>query len=150
MSDSWIILIPENPQTVPANERQERALATFRQVVPDSEKVEIQTSENIRFVDCGENFERVLCPSCGKEIDNDWWSDRMSEDFDSGFRLKQFSLPCCKAKRTLNDLRYEWPQGFARFSLEAMNPNVAELPREQVTSLEAIVGCPLRVIYQHI
>ena len=45
------------------------------------------------------------------------------------------SVPCCNAQLSLNDLRYEWPAGFARFILEAQSPG-AELTGERC----AVVG----------
>ena len=74
----------------------------------------------------------------------------MDEDYDgSGFRLNAFKLPCCQTTCTLNELTYDWPQGFAKFSLEAMNPNIGELPKGEVESFSGILGCSLRVIYKH-
>jgi hypothetical protein len=34
--------------------------------------------------------------------------------------------------------------GFARFCLDAMNPNVADLTAEQVAAIEAALGHPVR------
>jgi len=150
MSDNWIILIPENPRMIPAQDQQQHALRAFRELAPKSDQVEIEVSDELRFIDCGQNFERVRCPACGKQLDDDWWNVQMNEEFEVGVSLKELELPCCRAKRTLHDLRYEWPQGFARFSLEAMNPNLGRLSPDQVASFEAVLGCPVRVIYQRI
>jgi len=148
MSDNWIILIPENPETIPVQAQQQHALQAFQRLAPKSDKIEMEVSKELRFIDCGQNFERVRCSACGKELEENWWNERMNEEFESGLFLKEMELPCCGVKRTLHDLRYEWPQGFARFSLEAMNPNLGKLSLDQVTSLEAALGCPLRVIYR--
>ena len=51
---------------------------------------------------------------------------------------------------TLNDLQYDWPQGFGRFALQAMNPNIGKLNAAQMAEFERILGTKLRVIYQHI
>jgi len=58
-------------------------------------------------------------------------------------------LPCCGVVASLNDLRYEWPAGCARFVLEAMNPGGPALSAAQVAQLEQLVGCPLRLIRAH-
>ena len=63
------------------------------------------------------------------------------------FRNLKITTPCCRAPSTLNDLDYEWPAGFARFVLEASNPNVSELPGQQVRALSRILGCKLRQIW---
>lgn len=102
------------------------------------------------FFDCGENFERVFCPSCRSEIPAEWWKDRMDEDSDNGFKLDAYATPCCGKKSTLHDLVYEWPQGFGCFALDAMNPNIGLLENDHKREFETILGTKLRVIYQHI
>ena len=47
----------------------------------------------------------------------------------------------------LDRLDYEWPAGFARFVLEASNPNVSELPGQQMRALGRMLGCRLRQIW---
>ena len=47
-------------------------------------------------------------------------------------------------------LVYEWPQGFGRFALDAMNPNIGKLDNRYKEEIEGILGTKLRVIYQHI
>lgn len=74
----------------------------------------------------------------------------MVEDYSDSFKLSEFSTPCCGTNSTLNDLAYEWPQGFGRFSLDALNPSIGTLAEKHKQELEAILGTPLRVIYQHI
>jgi hypothetical protein len=59
-------------------------------------------------------------------------------------------MPCCGVSNTLHELVYEWPQGFGRFALEAMNPNIGILEDEHKKELEELLGTKLRVIYQHI
>jgi hypothetical protein len=75
----------------------------------------------------------------------------MGEDCeDGGFQLKDYSMPCCGHVSSLNDLQYDWPQGFARFGIDAMNPNIGKLTDEQIRDFELLLETPLRVIYQHI
>jgi len=151
MSDNWIILIPEDARKIPDLENQRQAVSRFRELAPTADKVEVKISEPIRFVDCGENFEKILCPNCGAGLEIVWWQERMDEDYDgSGFRLKSFTVPCCGSACALNELVYQGSQGFARFSLEAMNPNIGEMPKAELGSLETRLGCSLKVIYRHI
>lgn len=152
MSDDWIILIPEKAGHVPPQEARDGALAKLREIAPTSDEVSVELTEKIRFEHCGANFQKILCPDCGKEIQMDWWQKRMDEDFGEAesFQLGNFKLPCCGAQRTLHELCYEWPQGFAKFSLEAMNPNIGKLPTHALADLESAAGCSLRVIYVHL
>jgi hypothetical protein len=149
MSDNWIWLIPENPRFVPDAAKQRRARDRLAEIVPEADEIEM-VSEKVEFFDCGGNFERVCCPSCCSQISVAWWQARMDEDYGDGFRLAKYAVPCCGANVALHELGYEWPQGFGRFALDAMNPNIAELEDEHKRELETIFGTKLRVIYQHI
>lgn len=150
MSDNWIALVPEDPRFVPDAAKQQRARDRFAEIAPEADEIEIKVSENVVFFDCGGNFERICCRSCGAEIPVEWWQERMDEDHDDGFKLAAYATPCCRKKSTLNDLVYEWPQGFGRFALDAMNPNIGELDDKYKQEFEKILGTKLRVIYQHI
>lgn len=161
MSDHWIALIPEDPHFVPDAAKRQRARDRFAEIAPEAEEVEIKVSEKVVFFDCGENLERILCPSCGSQIPVDWWQERMDEDSGldgwqdrmgeaDGFMLASYVTPCCGKKCTLHELVYEWPQGFGRFALDAMNPNIGKLEDTFKREFETILGTKLRVIYQHI
>jgi len=150
MSDHFIVLIPEDPQHIPSSAKQELARAKFAQIAPDAEGVSVKNFETVTFFDCGANLERILCPSCGSEIPFDWWQKTMDADYDGGFRLSAFATPCCNSPRTLNDLVYEWPQGFGRFALTAMNPNTGKLDVADKKSIESALGAKLRVIHRRV
>lgn len=107
-------------------------------------------SDRLEFIHCGQNFGRILCPSCGSEIDVQLWQEWMDQDYgENGFTLAQHSVQCCDAQHTLHELAYEWPQGFARSGVRATNPGVGKLSDEQLARFETILGCPVRVIYEH-
>ena len=151
MSDDYIYVIPANPDFVPDETRQQLAIAYFRSISLKAEEVIASVSDHITFVHCGGNFEKIHCPSCGAEIEISLWQDWMDEDYkDKHFILNKHSMPCCQTKQTLNDLKYTWPQGFARYKICAMNPNTAKLSEEQRNRFEQIFGCPVKMIYQHI
>ncbi|MEM0897375.1 MAG: hypothetical protein AAGJ79_10865 [Verrucomicrobiota bacterium] len=151
MSDNWIAIVPEDPGFVPRAETQQTALEMFQEIAPDADEIEIKLSDKVQFFDCGANLEKITCPKCGEEVSGDWWQDRMDDDFESnGFRLSEYAAPCCSASVRLDELRYDWPQAFARFGIDAMNPNIGELSDGQRRGFEQILGTPLRTIYQHI
>jgi hypothetical protein len=54
-----------------------------------------------------------------------------------------------KTSTTLNDLKYEWPAGFARFIIDARNPNVDDIDGRDMESLESILGIQLKTIRAH-
>jgi len=151
MSDHWITLVPQDPNFVPVSETHEDAVEWFQAIAPDADEIQITVSDGVQFFDCGENFERILCPRCGEEISMEWWQDRMDDDHDgTGFQLAKYPAPCCGASIGLEELHYEWPQAFARFGIAAMNPNVAELSDEQRSEVERLLGTTLRTIYRHL
>jgi hypothetical protein len=150
MSDNWIALIPEDPHLIPDAEKQSRARERFAEIAPDADEIAIKVCKKIEFFDCGANFERVLCPRCRSEIPVAWWQERMADDYGNGFMLARYEMPCCNTLHTLHELVYEWPQGFGRFALDAMNPNIGKLEDRYKEEFEKILGTKLRVIYQHI
>ena len=150
MSDNWIALIPEDPHFVPDPAKRDRARDRFAQIAPDADKIDIKVSETVKFFDCGANFERILCPGCRTELPMSWWKKRMNEDYGDGFALAVYATPCCGTCCTLHDLVYDGTQGFGRFALDAMNPNIGKLDEQYKAEFEEILGTKLRVIYQHI
>ena len=145
-------MVPENVGFVPPVKSHESALARLREMMPKADEVKIQLTDKIRFEHCGGLFEGIKCPKCTKEIEVDRWQEWMDKDFgeDHDFKLEPIELSCCRASRTLHDLDYRPPQGFARFSLESLNPNISEMPKKSLNTVEQILECPLRVIYRRI
>ena len=69
---------------------------------------------------------------------------------DGGFELMKYEVPCCGAAYTLHDLQYHWTQGMARFSIEAINPNIGEMKQSYIQEFEEILNTRIRVIYRHL
>ena len=132
MSVQFIRLIPANPTYVPSPGAQKRAQTLLQSFVPQAPEVKALVYDTVRFVDQGEFFESVKCPKCGQELDTAWWQSAMDVAYESQFRDLTVSTPCCAFVTTLNDLDYQWPAGFSRFVLEARDPNVRKLEKEQV------------------
>src|SRR5438132_14003179 len=103
MSDNWIAIIPEDPRFVPDAAKQHRARDRFAEIAPEADEIEIKVSEKVEFFDCGANFERIHCPSCGSDISVGWWQDRMDEDYGEGFKLAKYTVPCCGVEFTLHE-----------------------------------------------
>lgn len=53
---------------------------------------------------------------------------------------------CCGKSVSVTGLKYDLPQGFARFGIDAMNPQVGELSVEEKRRFEEMLGVPLWVI----
>jgi hypothetical protein len=147
MSDSYLILIPTDPEYVPEFSKQQKAQELFSSFVPEADEIHIEVSESIRFVHQGSNWEHVTCPNCQNELTVSQWQELMDEAYQSEFSNLMVQMSCCGSQGSLNDLIYEWPAGFARFSIVAMNPN-ADIDLDQIQSLEQILGCKLRKIWR--
>ena len=104
----------------------------------------------VQFIDAGENLESLNCPWCGRSIDIEWWTICMEEAWSTGFEDLRFPTECCDAITSLNDLRYHFPQGFARWWVEVMNPTVATLSDDQLAAIAEAVGHPVRAIYRYL
>ncbi len=149
MSDNYICIIPTDPWYIPETHAQQLALSTLKQDAPEADEIKVCVSDVPTFIDCGANFERVVCPTC-KTVLNEWWQTAMDRAATTNFRDLMIMTPCCRTHTSLNDLRYEWPAGFARFVLEAQNPNIGLLNVHQIHRLSQILGCRVRQILVHI
>ncbi len=151
MSDNFISFIPRNPNFIPTRDSGEEAAKAFRAARPFLDEVESNVEPHIVLHDCGGNFEDIRCPHCNAVIEIETWREWMDADSteQDGFRLAPVTMPCCFKTANLNELRYSWPMGFSRFAVRARNAG-SEVPPDLVDRLEKILGCELRVIYQHI
>lgn len=148
MSDSFIRWIPLDATFVPTEAGRRHAMEWLRHRAPRADEVSGEVSPEIRFVDCGENLERIVCDRCGASVDESWWQDAMSQAAETQFTKRDVVVPCCRIKTRLDDLRYEWPIGFARFVLEARNAAI-ELTDEDDARVAEILGAPVRRILAH-
>jgi hypothetical protein len=135
MSDNYLRLIPIDPEYVPNRIVQETARERLAGFVPEADEVTVETSDEVRFIHQGANWERVTCPSCKQELEISQWQQLMDEAYTTRLSNLQVKMSCCGSICSLNDLKYEWPAGFARFVLEAANPN-SDLTAEQPHALE--------------
>jgi len=151
MSDHFIIVVPRDPTLVPTDEQRRRVVGALNKIAPRAESVTVESWPEVRFFDCGQNFETVSCPHCTSDIGIEWWQDRMDDDTDGdGFRLNSYDTPCCAASVNLNELIYDWPQAFGRSCWTVQNPNIGELSDAAKSELEAVAGFALVPIHQHV
>lgn len=151
MSDSYISIIPEKADFVPETLKQLSAVAYFREITPPGTKIESSVTDAIKLVDCGSNLEKVNCPSCKSDIKIETWLKWMDSDFgDQGFDLKTHKMDCCGKQHTLNELKYTYPMGFARFVLTAYDPQVDYLTSDELVEFARILDCPIRVVYKYL
>lgn len=148
MSDHFLVVIPADPDAdLPDTaENLREALAKLTEASESA----VKDYGKLKFIDAGENFERVGCPSCGHTFTTPEWHAWMNADWhdEDGFHLHTHTAPCCGTRMTLNDLIYEWPQGFARWFVSARNMGRGPLTDDEVGALEQVAGLRLKAIAQ--
>jgi hypothetical protein len=155
VSDNWIRLIPTDPNWQPEPTAVEDAIAFVRGLFStanaSADEVSWTLHERIAFIDSGVNTASVKCSLCGAVTDVEWVFEVVSERADDLGNLDT-AMPCCGARANLNELRYDWPMGFARFEIEVMNGTRAqyELDAVELEQLGALLGHPVRQVLQHI
>jgi hypothetical protein len=134
---------------VPSDANREAAVQLLREWRAEADEVASIVSEQVEFIDQGANLERVSCPNCGSELAVDWWQDAFDRASERQFADLSVATPCCGHSMSLNDLDFDWPAGFARFVIWAMNP-ADDLTDAQVSALERTLDTPLRRIWRHL
>jgi hypothetical protein len=130
----------------------DRAQATFKLLCalrPEAEDPELLTYETPEFIYCGANMANIFCPHCQADV-REWWDKAFDEWWNSTDRSAlSAKTPCCGRPISLNDVDYDFPQGFACFAVELMNPG-SDLEPEELRQVESTLGVPVRIIWRHI
>ncbi len=148
--DDWLQLLPSDPAFVPDAASAEAARVRLAEIVQAADEVLATVADQVGFIDTGEHHERIACPSCTAEVDEGWWVRALDAAVGQRPTDLTVTLPCCRARCSLDALIYEPRAGFARFVLEARNPVVDELQPEQLVELAQIIGIALRVVRTHL
>lgn len=149
MGDHWLILIPTDPGWVPDAHQAIKAREAIDQLTPARNGgIETCAPGRVEFVNCGENFESIGCPACGAMLDGEWWKERMSAVYDrtGGFGALDVITPCCGYATTLNDLDYNFPQGFASWWISVHYASRDWLDDAERMRIEAALSHPVREI----
>jgi hypothetical protein len=84
----------------------------------------------------------VGCPGCGGSVSHRDWQALVEQDFDGrALRLEAHAMPCCGGWFRVCDLRVDVPGGLTLRSAAPQAPS-----RADIEALEALVGCPVRVV----
>jgi len=148
MDDTVLKLFPDNPAYVPDQVSRAKAKEYMVTLFPEATEVVEKVSGKIEFIDAGTNLETITCPNCLMKINMGWWQLAMKQANETHFRNLAINTPCCGAILSLNDLQYHWPVGFARYSLEVINPGW-DMDGDEVKILESTLGSELRKIWAH-
>jgi hypothetical protein len=125
---------------------------------PGAEQVDVEVYPRVTFIDCGENLERIACPHCEAQLSRGWWLDHMDllgggDGWEKANVDAALVSACCGRHVTLRTLVYDWPVGFARFTVEVWEPDpwpADERPQMPADALGAAIGVPMRGLWSHL
>jgi len=126
MSDYIIKIIPNHEKSIPLIRERTELKNQLRMLTSSKELID-HLYDEVTFIDPGSNFEGVKCNYCLKELETEWWSDKMEICSLNNFKDMSITTPCCNSNVSLNQLEYIWPVGFARYVIEIMNPDEDEV-----------------------
>lgn len=154
MSDDYIRLIPTDQNWQPTPEAAAAAVAYVVRLFSGPgdavEEVNHEFYDRVTLIDAGEATTQITCSRCDGEINVEWFFG-LGEENGENFDHLNVTVPCCRALVSLDTLRYDWPVGFARFEVCAMNPTRAkyELDAEELANVSALLGHPVAQVLAH-
>ena len=148
MSDNIVKIIPQDPyDKIPESTLLKAQIFLEGEIQCDF--IETKNSEIPMFIDCGSNFEKILCPVCGKELNFKWCGETVNNAYKSMFASLKTKLPCCGNIISLNELKYQFPCGFACWIISIINP-IGPIKGRVTDSVQKILGVNVRIIEAHI
>lgn len=152
MSEHEIIILLRNPQQQPKADIIAATRAFIAALFPAAEHIEVTCTDEVRYYDCGGNFEHIHCPACQTELSVEQWHSMMDADYNAknnSFAMQPQALPCCGKLCNLNDLQYSFEQGFGRFAI-IMDNSVGVVDAATQAAIEAFLDDqPVKIIYRH-
>ncbi len=151
MSNYYVKIIPDNPYCHVDMQAAEKARDYLEECSMVAMSVEIEMHEAPAFVDSGGYLQEIACPFCGGDL-LDWWKDAMDAAAgENGLfaELDEKQLPCCGRRASLNELKYDYPCGFACTELIVLNPR-NQLEQHHIEAVERLLGMRIKVIYSRI
>lgn len=156
MSLDMLRVIPIDPHYIPTRDVESRLRELVENMLPDAGEIEIDFYNKMRFIDQGENFERVICPECRSKLElhdekiSDWWYTAVDVIDESDLPTHHIAMPCCNNEIAFIRLIFEWPAGFASFEIAIHDPNIARnLNEVELQRLGKVVGSPLTQVRAH-
>jgi hypothetical protein len=156
VSDTILRLYAADPDYRADAETAVRAKRAAASMFPGADEIEVEVYPKVTLIDCGENLERIVCAHCGVTLSDEWWRARMDELAEEGWEQADVDAatpsPCCGKPVTLRSLIYEWPMGFARFTVDVWNPSPwpqANDPDKPAIALGEVLGVSLRGLWAH-
>ncbi len=148
MSDNIMYLLAADPLAMPSVERREWTELLVRNLCPGAHEIVVHADDLPELYLAMTNLEATYCPHCAANLD-EWWPQAVDTWWKGGRRDLGAVVPCCREPTSLNELDYDWPQGFARFAIEILNPS-HDLEPGELDTISRAAGMLLRVVWAHI
>lgn len=148
MSDQYTCIISSDSRHVVSSNQVQQAVTIIEESCLLADSVSFKGFEAPQFIDSGQNFSRVFCPYCGKEI-SEWWSEQMDELYASRFSNLYVNVPCCGITTMIGQLHYSWPCGFAQYEIRIKNLGES-ISAELLVKLEHLLETTLLLVYQRV
>jgi hypothetical protein len=147
MTETFLIIIPNDPDAETSDDIAEAACVALEAAFPDADDISYDIFDEVRFIDPGVAFDSVHCPACGKDADP-WWPTAMDKAARLEFDDLDIITKCCKATISLNDMKYAPAAGFARFAIVVEDASATTLTDNQRAAVETALGAGVRVVVQ--
>lgn len=158
MAEITIVVLAKDPSYEVTREKIELIKSTLAEMFPTAPYgIETKQSEHPFYVTTGDEFDSIVCPKCGEQLNRffdeneeyeEWWNDTFIDLViytDVPKLDEEFEMPCCGESITLNDIDLDGSAYLTRFSLSIRDPDDGiSLTAEQLCKLESITGISLR------
>ena len=149
MAEYTTVFFPNNKNFVPTNDAIERAVANLNDVYLGHYSATSRVHAAPHFINSGADFDRFVCPACGKTVaahdGSDWWYFNMWGNIVEETQL--ITVPCCGASVPFNELGVSDHTGFATFQIDLEGAGEEYLPDAvQQEKLNEIIGCNMRYL----
>jgi hypothetical protein len=148
----FIKIIPRDPNLILGQGREELAIQTIQEIVPDTGDVDCNSFARLHFADPEEALEALICPDCQSEVaigpggeDRAWWTECAAGHYAAVTDRLAYPTPCCGSMVRLDQLRFVPDAGFARYEI-TINDVSDQLGAEQRQALAAVFGCGITVV----
>jgi hypothetical protein len=149
MSDTILRLVPTSHTFIPSATEVAQAIHALEQLCPRAQEVTASIWDKVMFVDCGGNLDSISCVHCGAD-QLAWFFDETSRKYEANKLMDlQVKMPCCGASSSLNELKFDWPAGFASASIDVLIPDRDWLSDSELAQVSQALGHPVRQILAH-
>jgi hypothetical protein len=156
MSDDWATVFPTDPRWIPSPDRAAAAVAVYDALMDGEAVIEVRGPGPMNFESALAEFGTATCPECATQLASNpgsmsWLTEQLDRVFAADDEPDPLAatMPCCGAVRSLNDVVYDPPAGFASWSVSARNP-AYRVDDHVLRVIAAALGHDVKVVEGHL